>query len=98
MKRIEVLYFEGCPNYRAAIELVRDLAAGSEIELIEVGPEDVEETRFLGSPTVRVNGRDVERGADEREDFVYACRIYRTGGGLRGLPDPSWVAAALADD
>jgi hypothetical protein len=41
-------------------------------------PEDTQRLRFLGSPTIRVNGHDVEPGADQRQDFAYACRIYRT--------------------
>ncbi|MEX2210363.1 MAG: hypothetical protein WD689_01170 [Gaiellaceae bacterium] len=95
---IEILYFEGCPNYRATLDLVRELAGGNDVELVEVGPDDVEAARFLGSPSVRVNGRDVEPGADDRADYAFACRVYRRDEGLRGLPDPRWVAAALAAD
>ena len=51
--------------------------------------------RFLGSPTIRVDGRDVEPGADERDEFVLACRIYRTPAGLRGEPAEAWVRDAL---
>ena len=40
--------------------------------------EEAEQHRLLGSPSVRVGGRDVEPGADERESFIFACRIYRT--------------------
>ena len=49
----------------------------------------------LGSPTVRVDGRDVEPDADEREQFQHACRVYRTVEGFRGQPDARWVGAAL---
>ncbi|HET8892570.1 MAG TPA: hypothetical protein VFM96_00535 [Gaiellaceae bacterium] len=49
--------------------------------------------RFLGSPTVRVNGRDVEPGADEREGFAFGCRVYANGA---GLPDERLVRDALA--
>lgn len=57
--------------------------------------EDVERLRFLGSPSLRVNGRDVEPGADERETFVFACRVYRTPVGFSGQPATEWVHAAL---
>jgi hypothetical protein len=46
--------------------------------------------------SVRVNGHDVEPGADEREGFVFACRVYRTPLGLSEQPSPEWVRAALA--
>jgi hypothetical protein len=51
--------------------------------------------RFLGSPTVRVDGHDVEPGADERRDFVLACRVYQTDQGTAGEPDEAWIRAAL---
>lgn len=96
----ELLYFEGCPNHRAARELVERVAAerGLELDLrlVEVGSaEEARRLRFLGSPSVRVNGRDVEPGAAARESFVLACRVYRTESGFSGLPSEGWVRAAL---
>ena len=54
--------------------------------------------RFLGSPTLRINGRDVEPGATERTDYGLKCRIYRTADGLSGLPAEDWILAALTAD
>jgi len=53
--------------------------------------------RFLGSPTVRVNGRDVEPGAEERPDFTLSCRVYRSEQGFAGQPPERWVRQALAE-
>ncbi|MBS1879563.1 MAG: hypothetical protein JST31_08625, partial [Actinobacteria bacterium] len=58
--------------------------------------EEAEHERFLGSPTVRVDGVDVEPGADERTDFGLKCRIYRTGEGASGAPPRAWIEAAIA--
>jgi hypothetical protein len=82
--RVQILYFEGCPNQepaRALVErLARQLHLEPEIELVEVAdPEAAAKLRFVGSPTVRVNGVDVEPGA-ERRDFPFSCRIYRGEG------------------
>jgi hypothetical protein len=52
--------------------------------------------RFLGSPTVRVDGRDVEPGAEQRDDFGLKCRLYRLPTGLRGAPLDEWVLDALS--
>jgi hypothetical protein len=98
--RVELLYFEGCPNHggaRALVErIVRQLQVQAEIRLIEVPSADAAaQLRFLGSPTVRVNGRDVEPGADERGDFRLACRVYRSAGGFSGQPDEAWIREAL---
>ncbi|MGH7187690.1 MAG: DF family (seleno)protein [Burkholderiales bacterium] len=96
---VELLYFEGCPNVEAVRELVHRVAADegitSNLRLVEVTPEDAERLRFLGSPSVRVNGHDVEPGADLRERFVFACRVYRTHTGFSGQPAREWVRAAL---
>lgn len=97
---VEVLYFDGCPNHEALLVRLRELLrlAGSDaaIELRRV--EDVEAAereRFLGSPTVRIDGEDVEPGVAERTDFGLSCRRFATAHGARGMPDDEWVLAAL---
>jgi hypothetical protein len=47
-------------------------------------PTQAEEERFLGSPSVRVEGVDIEPGAGERTDFGLKCRLYRTSEGQSG--------------
>ena len=98
--RVEILYFDGCPNHEPARALVERVAAElglhAKIELIEVADADsASRLRFLGSPTVRVDGRDVEPDADVRSDFVLSCRVYRTDRGFAGQPDEAWVRDAL---
>lgn len=100
--RVEILYFEGCPNHERARDLVERTASElrllPEIELVEVSDSQAaERLRFLGSPTVRVDGRDVEPGADERNEFVLSCRVYRSEHGLVGQPDEAWIRKALAE-
>jgi hypothetical protein len=97
---VEILFFAGCPNYEKTREVVEEelAAAGlvTEVRLTEVTSQaDAEHLRFLGSPSVRVDGRDVEPGADERGTFVLACRIYRTDAGVSGRPAAEWMRAAL---
>ena len=99
---IEVLYFDGCPNHASALaqveRLVDELGVEAKIEPVRVESiEDAERKRFLGSPTIRVDGRDVEPGADERTDYALACRVYRTGAGETGEPDEFWIRSALSN-
>ena len=61
------------------------------------GPDDAVGLRFLGSPTVRVDGRDVEPGAEERHEFVFSCRVYRGSRGFSGKPDEAWIRDALRE-
>ena len=99
---VEILYFDDCPNWpgvaAAADRLARELGAEVDVRLVRLArAEEAARVRFLGSPTVRVDGRDVEPGAGERRDFALACRVYRTDEGLAGLPPEGWIRAALAE-
>jgi hypothetical protein len=99
--RVEILYFDDCPNHEPVRELVEQLAAElglrPQIELVEVADTDAAtRLRFLGSPSVRVDERDVEPGADERSDFALSCRVYRSDRGLIGRPEADWIRDALS--
>jgi hypothetical protein len=51
--------------------------------------------RFPGSPTIRIDGRDVDPSYADPGDYTPRCRIYWTADGLRGLPERGWVEEAL---
>jgi hypothetical protein len=98
--RIELLYFDGCPSYAELLPRLRELLASEgidqEIELRRVeSSEEAERERFLGSPTVRIDGEDVDISARERHDFGVECRLYRTEEGLVGTPPDGWIRVAL---
>jgi hypothetical protein len=72
--RIEVLYFDSCPNHEALLPRLHGLLAqagiSQEIDLRRITDDEAaQRERFLGSPTVRVNGRDVEPDAQQRTDY-----------------------------
>jgi hypothetical protein len=99
---VEVLYLRGCPNHEPALELLRQMSRelGVETDLrvvVVVDQEAAQRLRFLGSPTVRVNARDVEPGANRRTDFAISCRVYRGEEGLAGRPDEAWIRTALTE-
>ena len=97
---VEILSFAGCPNHLGAIALVErvsgELGIEPEIELVEVPDQEAaRRLRFLGSPTIRVGGRDVDPDADERSDYALSCRVFRTEAGIAGQPDERSVRDAL---
>ena len=97
---VEVLYFEGCPNHEPAVERVREVlrAEGIVDEVKEVEVRDAqtaERLRFLGSPTIRVNGIDVEPSALASESFGLVCRTYRDGCCQSGVPSAELIRKAL---
>ncbi len=94
--KVNVLYFAGCPHHKPAVALVREVAAKlgltAEIGEVEVNSQaDAERHRFLGSPTIQVDGLDVEPEARDRHDYAFSCRTYDG----QGTPPRDMLAAAL---
>ena len=90
--QVEVLVFEGCPHAGEAMALVRGvvgrLAPGVSVDRIDVEtPEKAVALGFPGSPSVRVNGEDLEMRSTSRG--ALCCRTYA---GL-GVP-PEWLIEA----
>jgi len=98
--RIEVLYFEGCPNHEPAFEtvlgVVKELAVEATIERVQV-PTDAEAIakRFLGSPSVRVDGQDIEIRDDAEGPYSLRCRRYQTPEGITGSPSKDQIKSAI---
>lgn len=97
---VEILYFDGCPNHEGALALLEEVATelgiDPDVRLVDVpDPQAAERLRFLGSPTIRVDGRDVESGAEARTGFVLACRVYQGDEGVTGVPPRDWIRRAL---
>jgi hypothetical protein len=96
---VEVLTFEGCPHATEAVELVQRVADATqrtvELRLVNLEQGETVARRFLGSPSIRVDGRDIEPAADARRDYAFSCRLYATPSGLRPLPSEACVRDAL---
>jgi hypothetical protein len=97
---IEVLYVQDCPHYRDTLALVDRVRGelGIDAELrtsLIVDLAAAEAARFAGSPTVRVDGQDVEPGSEPVTEYVLGCRLYRLQHRYAGLPEERWVREAL---
>lgn len=97
---VEFLWWSDCPSWdRALSELRAEMeAAGLDpaaIELREVESErEAEALGFVGSPTIRVGGRDIADPGDTRPTLN--CRIYRLRDGrISAIPDRLDVRGAL---
>lgn len=111
---IEVLYFDGCPNHETFLPHLRALLAEynitAPVTLTRIEhDDDAQAHRFLGSPTVRIDGRDVEPAAAERQvlnaqdvdsgaPYGMQCRLYSTPDGTTGTPRDQWIIDALVDN
>src|ERR1700741_3513154 len=97
---IEILYFDGCPSHETLLPRLRELMAQADvnapIQLKRIETvEAAERERFLGSPTLRIDGEDVDPTASERSDFGLKCRLYPSAEGLGGTIPDEFVLAAL---
>ena len=78
---IELLTMKGCPHVALALKRVRKAAAlegrSAKVHITEIGSrEEALALKFLGSPSVRINRRDIEPGADSRTGYGLMCRMY----------------------
>ncbi len=95
---IEILYFEGCPNHAPALQVVRDvlrdLGVDAAVREVEVkGAEDASRLRFFGSPTIQVEGRDIDPAVWGRADYSFSCRMY----GGTGTPPRDLIERAIRE-
>jgi hypothetical protein len=90
---VQLLWWRGCPSSDQALALVREemKAAGIDPESLRVrevrSEREAVEERFPGSPTIRVDGHDID--PLDGEPFGLSCRVYRLRDGRPSpLPDP----------
>ncbi len=94
--KLELLYFDDCPNWKVAAERLDDVAGGRGLTVerrLVTTPEEAEETRFRGSPTILVDGQDPFAAGNE--PFGLACRVYQTPDGPAGAPTTEQLEAVL---
>ena len=99
---LELLYLPDCPNHGAAVDMVRDVLAeeGMSPPFIQTPISDDEqamEHRFPGSPTIRVNGQDIEDVAPDHLAVGLACRTYLVEGAQQTVPPRGWLVRALRE-
>ena len=97
---IELLWWEGCPSTEKALELLREAMTTEGLDpdavtMREVPTaDDAERERFVGSPTIRVGGREVAPA--EHEPVGLTCRVYRLRDGrVSPTPDPRDIRDAI---
>jgi len=96
---VEVLYTDECPFWKEALKLigetVRDLKTEITIKKVKISSEeDAKKFKFLGSPTVRINGVDIDPAAKETAGYI-GCRIYMYEGSTYEYPPKEMIKSAL---
>jgi hypothetical protein len=98
--RVSFLYYEECPSHDLALGRLREVmdeeGIPGEVEVIKVETEDqARQLRFVGSPTIRVDGQDIDPPSDPR--YALTCRAYRLEDGrISPLPSKDMIRRALS--
>lgn len=98
--QVELLYFDGCPNHEMALQVLADaldsLGVKTDISRIRVVDDnDAVAKQFLGSPSIRINGRDLEVSNETDAGYSMRCRRYRDGDRIVGYPPAQLILSAL---
>ncbi len=97
--RVSFLYYEECPSHDLALERLREImgeeSVPDDIEVVKVESEEqAHELRFVGSPTIRVDGQDIDPPSDPR--YALTCRAYRLEDNrISPLPSKDMIRRAL---
>ena len=95
--KIEVLYVANCPNHAVALERLREVLSAESFqkhvnEVLVRDAEMAQSLKFPGSPTIRINGFDVEQQGEKTTSFGLMCRLYSDGS---GVPSQQKLRAAI---
>ena len=98
--KVELFYIADCPNYETArqflTEALRGLGLSGKVSEIEVRDcEQAEALMFPGSPTIRVDGKDVELTLLEQDHYGLSCRIYLVDQQRQGFPSREMIRDAI---
>lgn len=97
---IQFLYFPDCPSHQDAIKRLRsvldEMAQFAFIETIRIDTEaEARHYQFVGSPTIRVNGDDIDPVPDDAT-YGLSCRVYQwEDGRISPLPSPDMIRRGI---
>ncbi len=100
MVKITFLYYEDCPSHEEALarlhQAIREEGVAAEVEVIKLETdEEAQRYRFVGSPTILVEGRDIDPPPPDAR-YALTCRAYRRADGrITPLPPPELIRHAL---
>ena len=101
MITVDILYNEACEHYLKTIQYIKNILAEEGIDAVvnEINvatEEQAKQFNFVGSPTIRINGEDIESEAEQRQGHIRGmCRVYSYKGQMYVIPQKEFIRAAL---
>ena len=98
--KIEVLYFSGCPNHPPVIKTIAEVLReyGLQEQITEINVTDSDHAvalEFPGSPTIRIDGTDIEPDLPQTNSYGLMCRTYMVDDKRQGVPRREWIRDAI---
>ena len=98
---IELFYFDGCPSYLWALDNLKDAlhleaAEAPDVDMVAVTSDaDAQGKRLIGSPTIRIDGVDIEGPEAGKQGYALSCRVYSDEGRMAGWPSVMQIRRTL---
>ncbi len=98
--KTELYYYYDSPSYLRALDNLKEAQRlehfPEQVDMIPVTSEtDAQSKRFIGSPTIRIDGVDVEGPEAEKRGYGFGCRVYTANGSIAGWPSIERIRQAL---
>ena len=100
MVRVAFLFYEDCPSHELALERLREVLdeedVDAEVEVVKVESEEqAQERHFVGSPTILLNGQDIDPPPSDSH-YALTCRVYHLEDGrISPLPSRDMIRQAI---
>jgi len=99
--KIELLYIDDCPSWEMGLQNLKAAlhleAIHADVDLVKIRDEaDATRLGFLGSPSFRLDGREL--WPEEREAYALSCRIYPSLQGAKGWPTVEMLREKLREN
>ena len=100
--KIELFYFRNCPSYKQTIrdlgKILKEKKINVKVEMVEIKSEqEAKKVKFIGSPTLRINGKDIDSLAGLSKHYGMRCRIYFYKGKISPSPPEEMIVKSLEE-
>ena len=97
---VALYYLDGCPSCQPALRNLKTALRleqwAEDVEMVRVAnASEARHHRLIGSPTIRIDGADIEGPVAEVRGYAFGCRVYTDGTGTAGWPSVEQIRQAL---
>ena len=97
---IQLVYYEKCPNFKHVLKNLKDALTeektNAQIQIIKLSNlQEAKNLQIIGSPTIRINNKDIDPPIKKSTDSSLKCRSYSYHGKITGWPPKELIIEAL---